>query len=66
MTKKEINALLIRLFVTFVQGFFAVWAAAGFATDKVVLGGAVASALSLVYNLVIKPQIEKLNSVSGA
>ncbi len=66
LDRKQFNALLIRLGVTFVQGFFAVWAAAGFKTDKVVLGGAVASALSLVYNLVVKPFIEGLNSVKGA
>lgn len=66
MKRSELNALAIRLAVTFVQGFLAAWAATGFATDKVVLGGAVASAASLVYNLVIKPQLEKLSTVSGA
>lgn len=66
MTRAEINALLIRLAVTFVQGFFAVWAAAGFKADKVVLGGAVAAGLSLVYNMVIKPAIEQSDKVSGA
>lgn len=66
MTKAEINGLLIRLVVTFFQGFLAVWAAAGFATDKVVLGGAVAAGASLVYNIVVKPALEKFNNVSGA
>jgi hypothetical protein len=66
MNRKELNALLIRLVVTFVQGFLAVWAASGFNTDQVVLGGAVAAGASLVYNIVIKPQLEKLSSVQGA
>lgn len=66
MTKPEINALLVRLGVTFAQGFFAVWAAAGFKTDKVVLGGAVASALSLGYNLVVKPWLESKSNIKGA
>lgn len=64
--KQTIKALLIRLVLTFVQGFSAVWAAAGFKTDKVVLGGAVAAGISLVYNLVIKPQLDKLSGVKGA
>ena len=66
MNRKELNALAIRVAITFVQGFLAVWAASGFDTDKVVLGGAVASAASLVYNLVLKPQLEKLSNVKGA
>lgn len=66
MTRSELNGLLIRLGITFTQGFFAVWAAAGFSVDKVALGGAVAAGLSLVYNLVLKPMLEKYNSVSGA
>ncbi len=66
MSKQELNALLIRLVVTFVQGFFAVWATSGFKTDKLALGGAVAAAASLVYNVVVKPQLEKLSSVKGA
>lgn len=63
---KETKGLLIRLVVTFVQGFTAVWATQGFKTDKVVLGGAVAAGLSLVYNLVLKPWFESFNSVKGA
>lgn len=66
LNRKEINALVIRLFVTFIQGFFAVWSTSGFKTDKLALGGAVAAAASLVYNLVLKPQLEKLSSVKGA
>lgn len=66
MSKKELIELGIRVGVTFVQGFFAVWAASGFKADKVVLGGAVASALSLAYNLVIKPYLESLKPIARA
>lgn len=66
MNKSELITTLIRVSVTFVQGFFAVWATSGFKTDKLALGGAVAAAASLVYNIVIKPQLEKLNSIEGA
>lgn len=66
MNQKQLTGLAIRLVVTFAQGFAAVWAASGFKTDKVVLGGAVASALSLVYNLVIKPYLNDLSKVEGA
>ncbi len=66
MTKAEINALIIRLVVTAIQGFLAAWSAAGFKTDKVVLGAAVAAGASLVYNLVIKPLLEKSPKINGA
>lgn len=66
MDRKKLNALLIRIGVTFVQGFLAVWATQGFKTDKVVLGGAVAAGASLVYNIVLKPALEKLDNVQGA
>lgn len=66
MSKSELNALLIRLGVTFVQGFLAAWAATGFKTDKLVLGGVVGSAASLAYNLVLKPWLNKLSNVEGA
>lgn len=64
--RKKIIALVIRLLVTFIEGFSAAWAATGFRSDKLALGGAVAAAISFAYNLVLKPQLEKLNSVQGA
>lgn len=66
MSNKELNGLLIRLAITFIQGFFAVWSAAGFKADKVVLGGAVAAGISVGYNLVIKPWLESFNKIKGA
>lgn len=66
MTRSQINALVIRLVVTGAEGFLAAWATAGYKTDKVALGAAVAAAASLVYNLVIKPLLEKSPKINGA
>lgn len=66
MERAELNAFLIRVAVTFVQGFVPAWALTNFSLSKGAIIGAGAAALSVVYNGVIKPQLEKLSSVKGA
>lgn len=66
MEKATLRGLIIRLAVTFIQGFFAVWSTSGFATDKVALGGGVAAGISLVYNLFVQPYINESKKIKGA
>lgn len=49
------KTILVNMLVTFVQAGGAVWAAAGFATDRVVIGAVVGAGLSAVWNLALKP-----------
>ncbi len=49
------NAIVIRAFKTFVQSFLATWAVTNFDTEKGVIIGAAAAAISAVMNLFIQP-----------
>lgn len=52
---KSIGHIALNIIVTFFQAAFAVWAAAGFAMDKLAVGAVVGAGLSAVYNIVVKP-----------
>lgn len=49
------NALLIRAFKTFIQGFLAAWVLTGNSVEKNALIGAVAAGISALMNLFIQP-----------
>lgn len=61
LERRELNKTGIKMLVTFVQAFLAVWAVSGFKADKVIVGGAIGAGLSAVYNLVLVPLFERLN-----
>ena len=52
---ESFSKIALNIVVTFFQAGFAVWAATGFALDKVVIGSAVGAGISAVWNLFIKP-----------
>lgn len=51
----NVNAIIIRAFKTFVQGFAAYWVVTGNSLDKAALTGAVAAGVSALMNLLIQP-----------
>lgn len=59
------RVVITNMVVTFIQAFLSVWAASGFAFDKLVLGGAVGAGASAVWNLVIKPYLIQRGYMKG-
>ena len=51
--------IVVNIVVTFFQAGFAVWAAAGFKYDNLVIGAVVGAGASAVWNIVIKPLVVK-------
>jgi hypothetical protein len=66
LSKAELNGVLIRLAITFVQGFVAAWALTNYQVNRGVVGGLIAGGLSAVYNTFVKPSINKSDNVTGA
>jgi len=51
--------VLVNVVVTFFEAGFAVWAAAGFKADNLVIGAVVGAGASAVWNIVFKPLLQK-------
>lgn len=64
MSYEEMKLVFVNMAVTFVEAGVAVWAASGFALDKAVVGAAVGSGLSAVWNIVLKPWLAKRGYLS--